>query len=391
MSATATARTVFAILAIAFFATPIAARVVGVTAESFENRPFAGAPRLSQGWDAFGQTTRFLTDRMPLRAQAVRANTRIWTDVFGATPRYAGQVTIAGDAALPFAGAVEQPDQSEQPGGPDGAAAAAQVISGGDGWLYLQAEQDRACAPAVATDVAVARWARLVATVRAHGRRAIAVVAPDKASVYPEHLPADFPNADCAERGKRELWSLLERSAPSTGVLPLRAALLREKGQGGDLLYMRKDSHWNDAGSLSLVRESLAALGRGVGVEPKEVVDAGEGPYTGDLTALLGAPEDDVRPLRQLAREPNAPRVPGRALLVKDSYGEAPTAQLAPYFEDLRTILWVGTPPERIAREVALADTIVFETVEREFAARAARNGAVGAVTQALRRLFAGR
>ena len=392
MSATTTARIVFAVLAIGFFATPIAARVLGVTAESFENRPFAAPPRVSQGWDAFGQTTRFLTDRMPLRAQAVRANTRIWTDVFGATPRYAGQATIAEDAALPFAGAAEeQPEQSGRPAEAPDAAVAAQVVRGRDGWLYLQAEQDRACAPAVAIPVALRRWSRLVATARSQGRRAVAVVAPDKASVYPEHLPADFPNADCAERGKRELWGLLERSAPRTGVLPLRAALLREKGEGGDLLYMRKDSHWNDAGSLSLVRESLAALGREVRLEAAEVVDAGEGPYTGDLTALLGAPENDVRPLRQLARDPGAPKVPGRALLVKDSYGEVPTAQLAPYFEDLRTILWVGTPPERIAREVARADTIVFETVEREFAARAARDGAVGAVTQALRRLSAGR
>ncbi len=65
----------FALLAIAFFAAPVALRAVGVHANAFENRRLAEAPKLSQGWEVFQQATRFLTDRMPLREQAVRANT----------------------------------------------------------------------------------------------------------------------------------------------------------------------------------------------------------------------------------------------------------------------------------------------------------------------------
>jgi hypothetical protein len=353
-------RLLFAVLAVGFFAAPIALRAVGVTAEAFENRPFATAPKLSQGWDAFGQATLFLTDRMPLRAQAVRANTRIWTDVLGTTPRYGDQGTEG--------------------------AVAAQVIRGDDGWLYLQGEQDRSCAPAIPVATALARWAGLVALVRASGRRAIAIVPPDKASVYPEHLPDDFPNEDCAASGKEELWRLLERSAERTGVLPLRAALLREKRREADPLYLPRDSHWNDVGALSLVRESLARLDAGIGVRPSEAVDPGDAAYVGDLTALLGETEGGTHPQRTIVRDPRARRVPGRTLLVKDSYGEASTPQLAPYFEDLRTVLWVGTPAQRIGREIAAADTVILETVEREFALRAGPEGFVGPLAVELRK-----
>lgn len=373
----------FATLAIAFFATPIAARILGITAESFENRKLADPPKLSQGWNAFDQTTRFLTDRMPLRKQAVEANTRIWTDVLGATPRYAGDQAGAGEA-LPFAGAAAGQDAAAEPAAAP-AASASQVIRGDDGWLYLQAEHDRACAPAVALATALARWARLVATVRAQGKRAVVLVAPDKASVHPEQLPDEFPNADCAARGKRELWRTLERAAPRSGVLPLRQALLRERERSEGPLYMRKDSHWNSAGSLVLVRAALAAAGGGVRVLPAEVADGGDEPYGGDLTTLLGESEQDTRPVRTVARRPGAPTVPGRALLVKDSYGEMPTAQLVPYFADLRSALWVGTPPEQLAREIAGAQTVVFETVERELAARAVPGGPVELLTDALR------
>jgi alginate O-acetyltransferase complex protein AlgJ len=389
MSAKTAIRLTFALLAIGFFAAPIAARMLGITAEAFENRRFADPPKLSQGWNAFQQTGRFLTDRMPLRAQAVRANTRIWTDVFGATPRYGGgQPALADDGALPFAGAAEQPGQ---PAPPAAAPDPAQVIRGNDGWLYLQGEQDRACAPAVGVKAALDRWAELVAVVRASGRRAVAVVAPDKASIYPEHLPGDFPNADCAVAGKQALWGVLERSPASAGVVPLRRALLDRKRRGGEQLYLTKDSHWNEQGSLTLVRAALAAVGGGVRVAPAEILDSGTREYTGDLTTLLGESETDVAPVRVVARAADAPRVAGRTLMVRDSYGDAAAPQLAPYVTVFQDALWFGSTAPQLAREVALADTVIFETVEREFAFRAAPDGPVAALTAALRQGLDGR
>lgn len=379
MGRSASIRTLFAILAVIFFATPIAARLFGVTAESFENRRFAEAPKLSQGWDAFSQTTRFLTDRMPLRAEAVRANTRIWTDVFDATPRYGSAQAPGDDQALPFAGAaVAGAAAGKETSAPH--AEAAQVLVGKRGWLFLKGEQDRSCQPFLPVRQALERWQGLARQLRSEDRRVLLVVPPDKGSVYPEYLP-DFPHDECAAAGKRQLWSLLDRAEADSLAIALKDDLLEDKRAVGDDLYARKDSHWTTLGSLRLVRAVVNRLGRvvpapartgRVRVKSHEIVNPGRAEYTGDLTALLGAPETDTQARREIRRDPEAPRVPGRTVLVGDSYSDAPLPQLTPYFEDLLVLSWVNTPAAKVADEIERADTVILETVEREFTYRAA-------------------
>ena len=333
-------------------------------AEAFENRRFAEAPELAQGWGAFEQGTRYLIDRMPLRAEAVRANTRIWTDVFGTVPRYAdgaGQ-----EEALAFG---QEGEATAQP-----PATAAQVLSGKDGWLFLTGEQQNACMPPLSIDEALVRWARLVSVVRQSGRRAVVLVAPDKASVYPEYLPDDFALEDCARAAKARMWRLLEQLGRPRGVVPIRDRLLRAKRRSAEPVYLRKDSHWNQIGSLELVDEVLERFGGGVRVAQADV-RASETSYTGDLTTLLGAPESDVRPERTVARTPGAPRVAARALMVGDSYGEIVLPQLRPYFARLRSAGWVGSPPQQLADEIARAEVVIFETVERDIGFRASDVG----------------
>lgn len=373
MNRTHLIRVAFAVIALGFFVTPVALRAVGVTAEAFENRPFATAPKLSQGWDAFQQTTAFLIDRMPLRAQAVRANTRIWTDVFGTAPRY-GQDPLGADQALPFAGNAEE---GAAPGQPTAAQNAQQVLPGEDGWLYLQNEQDVACNPPLDPSKALERWSALVRTVRSSGRHAVLIVPADKATIYPEYLPGDFEVKDCAARGKREMWSVLDGAPASSGVIGLREALLAEKRRRTGEIYMSKDSHWNTIGALVGVRQVLTSIGRDVRVRASELVRLPPTKYTGDLTNLIGNPEETTTPTLGVKRAPDAPRVPGRTVFVGDSFGQTPFAQLQPYFEQLRWAPWVGTPPAKLIREIQLADTVIFETVEREFAPRASDPGIV--------------
>jgi alginate O-acetyltransferase complex protein AlgJ len=369
MSRNHTIRLAFAVIAIVFFSTPIAARVIGITAESFENRPFATAPKLSQGWDAFGQTTQFLVDRMPLRKQAVEANTRIWTDIFDTTPRYGGPTTPGQDGPLPAGDPAQAAGEQEQV-----VDTAAQVLSGRDGWLFVHAEMNTACGPPLPFGEAIARWQTLIDTIRATGRRALLVVAPDKGSIYPEHLD-DFPTRACAASGKRDFWGQLERAERPDRLISLRDDLLRlkrEAGEDGDDLYARKDSHWTTAGSLALVRAMLEGIGEpGARLRESEIVDPGRTEYTGDLTNLLGAPETDTQAQRTIQRAAGAKVIPGRTLMIGDSYSQGPAPQLAPYFEDLRGAAWVGTPPAKLAREIRAADLVLLETVERELTHRA--------------------
>ena len=94
-------RRVFAVLALLFFCLPVGLRAVGITVRPFENRELAGAPKLSDGWNAFDQGTRFFVDRLPLREQAVRANTWISLHVWDTLPDYA-RARNGKDDALPF-------------------------------------------------------------------------------------------------------------------------------------------------------------------------------------------------------------------------------------------------------------------------------------------------
>jgi len=135
---------VFAALAVVFFATPLALIVAGVGARAFENRRLAPTPKLADGWDFFDDATRFLIDRLPLRYQAVHANTWIDRQIFAMTPRYGqnGLGGVANDQALPFAGRPQQDRAAlgavTESSGKGGVAqpppTADQVAVGEDGW-----------------------------------------------------------------------------------------------------------------------------------------------------------------------------------------------------------------------------------------------------------------
>ena len=383
-------RLVFAVLAIAFFATPLALRAVGVTARPFENRALAGPPRLSQGWNAFDQASRFFVDRMPLREQAVRANTWLSRHVFDTTPRYGqGAFAAAGQSGLPFGQPLApQPAAAQRPRPNQPAPGGNHALVGRDGWLYLQGELDRACSPFIPYAQAVSGWEQVVARIRASGRRVVVLVVPDKSTIYPEHLPASFPEKQCSEQNRRALWGAIDAAA-RRDVVGLRSALLAAKPRFGDGLYRRKDSHWNTLGSLELVRSALARVGAGVRLRPSEIVDGGSRPYTGDLTTLVGAAEQDQEQRRDVRRAPGSRRVPGRTLFVYDSYGLIALPQLAPYFANLYSVNWSQITPAGVATEVGRSDTVILETVEREFDYRASDPGEAGPqLLAALRRVL---
>lgn len=356
-------RILFAVVAITFFATPVALRAVGVHASAFENRRLAGAPSLSQGWDAFDQATRFLTDRMPLREEAVRANSYISRHIFDTTPRYGGAGAVGqADRALPFTGARVAGNEDAAPARTQ----AARVHEGKDGWLYLADEFTSACSPSAPIERSLAIWRRLVSVVRSSGRRAVVVVAPDKGSIYPEHTSLEPRTSACAKRGKRRLWDLLESVPRRDGVVELRSDLLARKRRGRRPLYWRTDSHWNQRGATSLVEAALARVGRGVEVAPGEIAQRGRTTATGDLTNLLGEPKTETGPVMEVRRPPTAPRVPGRTAYVLDSFGDIVNPQLIPYLEQFQRVPW-GTPPKRLLDRIAGADVVVFQVVERDF------------------------
>ena len=116
-----------------------------------------------------------------------------------------------------------------------------------------------------------------------------------------------------------------------------------------------------------MVRLVLDRLGGQVKLKPGEVVRLGEDRYIGDLTILRGESTKDTRPRRSIRRAAGARRVPGRTLLVGDSFREAVLPYLRLYFSDLRESGWEGQTSAPLERAIAGADTVIFESVERVF------------------------
>jgi hypothetical protein len=60
-----------------------------------------------------------------------------------------------------------------------------------------------------------------------------------------------------------------------------------------------------------------------------------------------------------------------------DSFGDAPLPLLKLYFRNLSVLPWVGPTDAQRAEAIAHADTVIFESTEREFGFRASEAGPV--------------
>ena len=78
-----------------------------------------------------------------------------------------------------------------------------------------------------------------------------------------------------------------------------------------------------------------------------------------------------------IRRPPGARRVPGKTLFIRDSFGDGVLPFLSLYFADLRKSRW-SVPSAQLSRAIEEADTVIFESVEREFAFRASEQGPLG-------------
>jgi hypothetical protein len=378
-------RLVFAVLALVFFVTPLVLIAAGVRVKDFENHRLAPAPKLADGWNVFDDTTRYLIDHLPLRDNAVHANTWIDRHVFATTPQYGvnGLGGVANDQALAFAGRPQQ-DQAAVTATTGAASTTApapptpapyEVIPGSDGWYFLMGPQGafaRACDPFIPLNAALSRWGQLLSAIRASGRRAVLIVAPDKSTIYPEELTPQTPDRACGLAGTAALWRLVESPrARAAGIIGLRKPLLALKSATRGPIYYKTDSHWNNIGSLTMPERLLPALSRTVRVQPGEVINTGPKKYSGDLLTLLGQPGSEIAPTRAIQRAPGAPVVPGKTILWGDSYAEDTIGQLKPYFASLSMLPYTIPVWQQLPQTLISAKTVVIETVEREFDYRA--------------------
>ena len=141
-----------------------------------------------------------------------------------------------------------------------------EAVLGTDGWLYytgpvsekLLDRHVRGRDPYSQDELA--RWRRLLLDRTRHfrsiGAQYVFVIAPNKESVYPEHLPGWIG----PRLGPSRLDQLLAylQSVPEVAVIDLRSALIADKTAA--TLYYRTDTHWNTRGAYTAYREIARVL-----------------------------------------------------------------------------------------------------------------------------------
>ena len=132
------------------------------------------------------------------------------------------------------------------------------VILGRDGWLYYEGSLNDYTGTGLLSDGEIASAARNLALVKEYaesqGARFLFTVAPNKNSLYPEHMPP--LTVFSRERDAVRLAAALEEQG--VAYLDLFSVI----GGEDETLYFTRDSHWNSKGAALGADAINAALGK---------------------------------------------------------------------------------------------------------------------------------
>jgi alginate O-acetyltransferase complex protein AlgJ len=367
-------------LALAFFFGPAVAAAAGVRTPAIENHKLGRLPSASDGWKSFGIFDTWATDHLPLRNDAIKANTTVERDVFGENPDYGANGTATTTTATGVAGI-----SAPQPSAPAANAVTdfPTVVTGIDGWLYYGTDFRDACNPVLSAPVIAAQLGRLSQIIQRAGKKFVMVVAPDKSDIYPEYLPAADQGVTCTSKAQSALWAALAAHPPA-GYLDLRGAIMAAKAQApGTLLYRKLDTHWNGRGAL-IYGHVLAD-----GLDPTlwqttTVTPAGESNANTDLEALLGLRTPEQAPLFKVTRPgvvqalnsnfrianttSDAPLVTAPTLFISDSFTESARFAINPFFQAAGFInsSAAGSAFPSLVQAIKGSKLVVLEIVERD-------------------------
>lgn len=356
-----------------FFLSPTIAQGVGAHPARFENRALAtfGDPR--DGWAWLTGLPAWAADNLPFRDSAVRATEAVSRSVFGEPAALPTQLSepLAGPAIAP---APHPP-----------IAAFPSVIEGRDGWLYLGADVSGACVPSRSLTDTLISLRRLRTAVEVSGRRFVLVVAPDKTTMVPEHLPLDYLGQDCASRARGEFWRRVVAEAGAIDLRPALADIVRRKGSP---VYYPADTHWSQEGGVAMTYALAERVQPGI-TRTWQVAPAGSISWPDDISPLIGhggehviptyslAPAGQVDRTRSIASDfrvplrltsaPAAGTVGQPVRMIADSFTQFASRYLAAAFTDITIVHpeTVGAAPRAAGELLAGGKVVVLEVAER--------------------------
>jgi hypothetical protein len=202
--------------------------------------------------------------------------------------------------------------------------------------------------------------------IEASGRRFLFIVAPNKSTIYPEHV-GSVPNTAACNRSRYDL--LLENIAE----YPLRSFVrldqeLRKARKRHPLLYDKTSTYWNGRGAMVaaeiLRRRIFDGSIKTLAVDYHPSDNVGIGDLYGQLMGFPSSSEDS--PFQSFAN-PLRPGLPTGLL-----YGDAFTKDLLPFvaqmFRQLDVISSDRVPSRQHRENVRAYDLIMLERAESELA-----------------------
>lgn len=376
------------ISAVVFFTAPTLMWVFGARPGEIENHKLAGFPSIADGWSFFTDLPAWATDQLVFRAGAIDAADAISRSLFGEPAPFGQGSRDTG----PIPGTPQEMPGSERDSrtsdSPGSEVGYQRVIEGEDGWLYYGADVEAKCSPVRPLAETLDRLDRLRKAVESSGRRFVLVIAPDKTTMVPEHLPPSYAGKDCSEPATRTFWDTVDTQP---GFVDLRPALDRAAKQLGKPAYYPNDTHWTDEGAVMLTREIAEAIEPGV---TRQWQSRGIGWITGtaDLPTMLGRTEDKMtiryvlepdgktdrtkpplldydRPVHYTAPSGEG-TVDAPTLVVGDSFTAASSRYLPAGFSDLTILGYprMGEHEQTTLDAFVDAEVVVVQVVERSVA-----------------------
>lgn len=323
---------------------------------AIENRPLLKAPPITIGslidsrW--YAAVDRFIADNIAVRPLAIRARGEIYWRTGG-----------TGNPA---------------------------VVRGAGSWLFTLEEIQARCD--LGPDDIAAALDRAAAAFTSAGQEFRFVVAPDKHVIYPEKLdPGMIYGPSCTDDRRAAMEAAIKaRSAFAIDGWSVVAAE-RAADPDGPLLYYTEDSHWTPSGALPAIRALIESLDPGLW-RADDVAPGGVKKVVMELARQAGlsraetVPRPKLRPGVAIVRTSldlpvatnnaravfrftasgDRPLIPGRTVIVYDSFFGLNMAAVSPFFAES---IWIHqgdllNHPE-IAKLIGPVDRVILERVER--------------------------
>lgn len=259
-----------------------------------------------------------------------------------------------------------------------GVSTAEGVIEGTDGWLYYKDSLDDYLGTGLLSERSLYNISHTLSMMQEYlkgrGVDFLFAVAPNKNSLYGEHMPYYNSLKVTEDNNLKRLLPYLEKEG--VACADLKEAFLAEE----ETLYHQRDSHWNNKGAALAADVLLTALGKEHDSYKEEAYTV-RSDFEGDLDKMLYPlaiePEEEIyydKPVTfafvgevESNFDPKIttvnPSKSGSLLMYRDSFGNA----LLPFMADAYANAYFsrGVPYNLSDVDVHAADTVIVERAER--------------------------